>query len=68
MTGTLRVVEITGDSAKVVYEEDGIKVVFPPHVPEDGTPRGNDYQFYLGTIDAFATEIQHKLVAYRPVE
>src|SRR5438874_1290712 len=66
MTGTLRIVEIAGDSAKVVYEEDGIKVVFPPKVPEDGTPRGDNYQFYLGTIDAFSTEIQHKLVAYRP--
>jgi hypothetical protein len=66
MTGTLRVIEVNGDIAKVVYEEDGIKVVFPPKVPEDGTPRGNNYQFYLGTIDAFATEIQHRLLAYRP--
>jgi len=66
MTGTLRIVEINGDTAKVAYEEDGISVVFPPKVPDDGTPRGNNYQFYLGTIDAFAGEIHHKLIPYRP--
>ena len=66
MSGTLKVVEINGSTAKVVYEEDGISVVFPPKVPEDGTPKGNNYQFYLGTIDAFSTEIWHRLVPWRP--
>jgi hypothetical protein len=61
-------VEVDGSTAKVVYEEDGIKVVYPPKVPEDGTPRGNNYQFYLGTIDAYTTEIFHRLVPYRPEE
>ena len=68
MSGTLKVVEVDGSTAKVVYEEDGIKVVYPPKVPEDGTPRGNNYQFYLGTIDAYTTEIFHRLVPYRPEE
>jgi hypothetical protein len=68
MSGTLKIVEVIGQHAKVAYEEDGIKVVFPPKVPDDGTPRGNNYQFYLGTIDAFSTEIFHRLVPYRPEE
>src|SRR5437588_307573 len=38
MTATLKVVEVSGDNAKVGYEENGIKAVYPPHVPEDGTP------------------------------
>jgi len=68
MSGSLKIVEIDGAKSKVVYEEDSIKVVFPPKVPEDGTPKGDNYRFYLGTLDAFSTEIWHRLVPWRPEE
>jgi hypothetical protein len=65
MTTTLKVVEIDGNNARVAYEENGIKAVFPPKVQPDGTPDGDDVRFYAGTVDAMSTEIAHRLVSYQ---
>jgi hypothetical protein len=65
MTTTLKVVEIDGDSAKVAYEENGIKATFPANVPPDGTPDGDDVRFYAGTIDAMSTQVRQRLVSYQ---
>lgn len=62
MTATFRVAEVTGPTASLGYEENNIRATFPPKVPEDGLPQGNDYKFYLGTIDAFTDEIIMRLV------
>jgi hypothetical protein len=64
LTGTLKVIEIKDGKAKVAYEEPNIRAVYPPKSPEEGVPRGNDYQFYLGTVDAFTTEVVHRLVSH----
>ena len=65
MVATLRVVEVTGGVAKVAYEENGIRCVFPHKVPDEGLPRGNDYQFYVGTVNEFTNELLKRFV---PVE
>lgn len=59
---TMRIVEVNGQTAKVVYEENNIRCVFPPKVPEEGLPRGNDYQFYVGTVNTFTDEVLTRLV------
>jgi len=64
LTGTLKVIEIKDGTAKVAYEEPNIRVIYPPKSPEEGVPRGNDYQFYLGTLDVFTTQIVHRLVSH----
>lgn len=64
MEATLRVVEVHGDSAKVVDVENNLRVSFPPKVPEDGTPDGDDVRFYGGTVDAMATEVFNHLVSH----
>ena len=64
MSATIKVVEVTGNSAAVVFDDNTLKASFPPKVPEDGTPDGDDVRFYSGTVDAMATEIVHKLVSY----
>ena len=68
MSISLKVVEINGDHATVPYSEQGIKAVFPPKVPPDGTPDGDDIRFYAGTIDAMSTEVVHRLVSYESEE
>jgi len=64
MECNIQVVEITGDRARVAYQESGIKAYFPPKVPEDGTPDGDDIRFYNGTVDAMSTEVVNRLVAH----
>lgn len=65
MTATMRIIEVNGTTAKVVYEENNIRCTYPPKVPEEGLPRGNDYQFYVGTVNTFTDEVLKRLV---PVE
>jgi hypothetical protein len=64
MDATLKVVEVSGESAAVVYDDNALKASFPPKVPEDGTPDGDDERFYAGTVDAMSTEVVHRLVSY----
>jgi len=59
-----KVVEVIGNTAKIAYEESGIKATYPPKVPEDGTPDGDDLRFYSGTVDAMSTEILLKLISH----
>jgi hypothetical protein len=68
MTTTVKVAEVKGQTASVPYEENDVKAVYPPKVTEDGTPNGDDYRFYLGTLDAMAQEITWKLVSHQAEE
>ena len=58
MSGTVKVLEIAPDkTAKVVYEESDIHTIFPAKSPEDGVLSGDDYRIYVGTVDAFTSEV-----------
>jgi hypothetical protein len=64
MEATLKVVEITGQTARVAFEQNAIKTSFPPKVPEDGTPDGDDVRFYSGTVDSMSTEVVNQVVSH----
>ena len=64
MNVTLKIVEIDGHNAKVVYEENNINATYPPKVSQEGTPDGDDVAFYHGTIDATSTEIMYRLISH----
>jgi hypothetical protein len=66
-TATLKVVEVApGEKqGKVAYEESNIAVVFPPNAREEGTPDGNDFAFYRGTVDALTTEIAKRFIPHQ---
>lgn len=69
MMASVKVVEVSGDGkAKVGFEENSIEAVFPPHVPPEGYPKGDDYQFYLGTISAFGDEVAKRFVPHQEEE
>lgn len=63
MTASLKIIEVDGKAARIGYEEDNIRAIFPPKAPAEGLPQGNDYKFYLGTVDAFSTEVMRRLIA-----
>ena len=63
-TGSIKVIEINGDSAKVAFSEDNIRVTFPPKLTEDGTPNGDDLIFYNGTKNAFALAAANRLMTH----
>ncbi len=63
---TIKVVQIDGGNAKVVYEEDGVTSTFPAHVTAEGAPLpdGELDKFYAGTIDAFTTEVSKRFFTH----
>lgn len=66
--GSVKVVEVINGVAAIAYEERDINVAFPPRGPKEGELRGNDYQMYLGVIDALAYRIQNRFVPYEDDE
>jgi hypothetical protein len=64
MEVTIHVVEVDGSKARVAYDRPEVRCSFPPKVPEDGTPDGDDVRFYGGTVDAMSTEVFNRLVSH----
>jgi hypothetical protein len=59
---SLRVVEVVNGVGKTVFQEEDITVVWPVSGTEDGSPRGNDTQYYVGTISTLADELAARFV------
>jgi hypothetical protein len=67
-SATVKVVEVPpgGEGeATIAYEESGIAAVFPPNAREEGSPDGNDFTIYRGTVDALTTEIAKRFVPHQ---
>jgi hypothetical protein len=67
---TVKVIEVdaaTG-TAKLAYEENGVKASFPPQAPPEGMPSIGDYKTYIGTVDALATQISLRFVPHKEEE
>lgn len=65
ITGSLKVLELKDGKAKVVYSsQDDIKATYPKDSPKEGMPEGSDAKIYQGTLDAFTTELSHRLYTY----
>lgn len=60
---TLRVVEVSGGEAKVVFEERDIEASYPPDAPEGVVPsdKMNLQTVYDGTVKALANKIAARL-------
>ena len=57
---SVQVVEIGPTSAKVVYQDPGVKISFPKDDPKEGEPDGSDSKVYTNTLDAFTTDIAQR--------
>jgi hypothetical protein len=69
MTGSMKVIEIDASGqARIAYEENDIKAVFPPKASEDGEVRGNDAEYYVGTVKEFATRITWRVTPHQEEE
>jgi hypothetical protein len=66
-SATVKIVEVPpgGGPGTIAFEESGIESVFPPKAREEGTPDGNDFAIYRGTLDALTTEIAKRFVPYQ---
>lgn len=65
VTATLQVVEIDeSGKARIAYQENGIRAVFPPKSKPEGIPVGRDDIIYNGTIRELAIQIVNRLVTY----
>jgi hypothetical protein len=61
---TVKVVEIADGQAKVTFEQNGVQASYPKKAPAEGIPNAGDYRIYVGTVDAFATEIANLFVPH----
>jgi hypothetical protein len=64
LSGNLKVVEVVNGRAKIAYQEDNIKVVYPEDSPEEGIPGGDDLQMYEKTLDAFSTQVANRFLTH----
>jgi hypothetical protein len=65
ISADVKVLEITDGHAKVAYEVDGLRVVFPKASPEEGAMEGNDVQMYAGVLDEFSTELMERFLRHQ---
>ena len=61
---SVRVVAIEDGVGKVVYEESGGSVKFPPSAPAEGIPNASDAAIYRGTTDLLAQAIAQRFYAH----
>ncbi len=68
MVGSLQVIEVTDGQAKVVYQDNDIRAIFPKKGPDVGIANADDYRIYLGTVDAFTTEVANRFLPHEQEE
>jgi len=64
LTGNLKVLEISNGHAKVAYQVDNMKVVFPSKSPDEGLPGLGDVQVYEKTLQAFSTKVVNQFIPH----
>lgn len=64
IVGALKVIEVENGKAKVAYEENNIRAIFPPKSPEEGVPNADDYRIYLGVLNEFTTELAKRFIPH----
>jgi hypothetical protein len=64
MNASVRVVEVEGGQARIAFSDDNISAVFPPSVPQDGTPNGSDAVMYAGTLQQMAIKIANRFIPH----
>jgi hypothetical protein len=58
VSATVKVVEIYPDgTARIAFEENSVRSVFPEKSHPEGIPGATDYKIYQGLLDAFTTEV-----------
>jgi hypothetical protein len=60
---TLKVLEVNGSQARVVYEENTIRSTVPKK-PVEGVPDSSDYKTYRATIDDMSTQIVERFIPH----
>jgi hypothetical protein len=59
--GTVKVIAVDEQGrSKVVFQENDIRVTFPPKSPPEGVPATNDVKIYTGTLEDFTTEVAQR--------
>jgi hypothetical protein len=61
-TASVRVLEIEGKQSNVVYEDRGIRAIYPQRSPPEGVPGLSDPQVYQGELSSLAAQIARRFV------
>lgn len=64
LVGNVKLVEIVNGRAKIAYQEENVKAIYPDKSPEEGVPAGNDMDTYEKTLQEFSTEIANRFMTH----
>jgi hypothetical protein len=64
ITANLKILEVSADKAKIVYQRDNIALKYPEKAPDEGAPGMSDVSVYEKTIEACATEIANVFIPH----
>lgn len=64
ITANLKVLEVTDGKAKITFQKDKIKIVYPEKGPSEGLPGTSDLTIYEKTLQAFSTEIVNQFIPH----
>jgi hypothetical protein len=64
ISSTLKVIEISNGQAKVGYDESGVRAVYPPKAPREGTLKGDDIIMYQGSLVQLTTQVINRLTTH----
>ena len=62
-TASVKILEVDGQHAKVVYEESNIRSTVPKK-PVEGVPESTDYKTYIATIDDLSTQVANRFIPH----
>jgi hypothetical protein len=65
MSANIKILEIADGKAKVGYEEDGVRVIFPKKSLPEGALEGQDVQIYAGNLNEFSNAICERLIRHQ---
>jgi hypothetical protein len=68
MSANVKILEIANGHAKVGYEEDGVRVIFPRKSLPEGALEGQDVQIYGGVLDEFSDALCERLIRHEVQE
>jgi len=65
ITANLKVVEVANGKAKIAFQKDKIKIVYPEKGPAEGLPGTTDLTVYEKTLQSFSTVVVNDFIPHQ---
>lgn len=67
VSGTIKVIAVdAAGKAKLVYQEDEVRTVFPTKAAPEGVPNSSDSKMYVGVLTLFTDDVAQRFFMHMP--